>query len=143
MKFGPAGPGLPVDQLYFDIDGSASFYAFSLAGEQLYTAGFSGVNRAVEPAIGSDGTIYGARAGGLQVAAVDPSDGSTLWTYSPGWASGTTNVEIGPDDRLYFVGGAGLLEAFDTGRQTRIWQISPNYWFIEIPRFYKEHTKSF
>ncbi|MDH3298906.1 MAG: PQQ-binding-like beta-propeller repeat protein [Acidimicrobiia bacterium] len=129
MRFGPAGPGQPVDQLYFDIDGGASFYAFSLAGEQLFNANFNGVGRAaVEPAIGSDGTIYGPRALGFVIAAADPSDGSTLWEYYPSWASGTTSLEIGPGDRLYFVGGAGSLEAFDTERQSRIWQISPNHW---------------
>jgi outer membrane protein assembly factor BamB len=130
-KFGPSGPGEPIDQLYVSMDGGAGFYAFSLDGDQLFTASFGNIKGSAEVAIGSDGTIYGPRAIGLVVAAVDPSDGSTLWEYYPGasdWATGTNNVEIGPDDTLYFVGSSAKLEAFDPHSQSRQWQFfDPGY----------------
>jgi len=125
MKFGPSGPGEPVDQLYVSMDGGAGFYAFSLDGDQLFTASLGNLSGTAEAAIGSDGTIYGPRATGLVVAALDPSDGTTLWEYFPGpseWAVGTDNVEIGPDNMLYFVGSTAKLEAFDPQTQSRRWQ---------------------
>ena len=124
--FGPAGPGEPVDQFYISTDGSSgSFWAFSLDGEQLFNNSFGNIRKTAEVAIGSNGTIYGPTSLGLEVKAVDPSDGTTLWTYYPGasdWATGTNNVEIGPDDMLYFVGSSAKLEAFDPSTQTRKWQ---------------------
>ena len=125
VRFGPSGPGQPIDQLYVSVDGGASFYAFSLDGEQLFTNSFGNISGTAEVAIGSDGTIFGPTAIGLAVKAVDPSDGSTLWQYYPGandWATGTNNVEIGPDDTLYFVGSTAKLEAFDPSSQARLWQ---------------------
>ena len=131
-KFGPSGPGQPVDQVYVSMDGLAgSFYAFSTSGDQLFNASLTNLSGTAEAAIGSDGTIYGPRGLGLTVVAIDPSDGSTLWTYYPGpndWAVGTDNVEIGPDDMLYFVGSSAKLEAFDPHSQSRQWQFfNPNY----------------
>ena len=124
-KFGPSGPGEPIDQFYLSMDGGAGFYAFSLDGDQLFTASFGNIKGSAEVAIGSDGSIYGPRAIGLVVAAVEPSDGNTLWEYYPGpseWATGTNHVEIGPDDMLYFVGSGAKLEAFDPYSQSRQWQ---------------------
>jgi hypothetical protein len=125
-KFGPAGPGEPIDQLYVSIDGGAGFYAFSLDGEQLFTGALGGnISGTAEVAVGSDGTIYGPSAIGLTVVALDPADGSTLWEYYPGasdWATGTNNVEIGPDDMLYFVGSGMKLEKFNPSSQSRVWQ---------------------
>ncbi len=125
-RFGPAGPGEPVDQLYISVDGtSGSFYAFSLDGDQLFRSALGGINNTAEVAIGSDGTIYGPAALGLVVRALDPTDGSFLWEYYPGpgdWAVGTNNVEIGPDDMLYFVGSSAKLEAMDPSTQSRKWQ---------------------
>jgi len=125
-RFGPAGPGKPVDQLYISVDGtSGSFYAFSLDGDQLFRSALGGINNTAEVAIGSDGTIYGPAALGLVVRALDPADGSFLWEYYPGpgdWAVGTNNVEIGPDDMLYFVGSSAKLEAFDPSTRSRKWQ---------------------
>lgn len=131
MKFGPVGPGEPVDQVYVSMEGRGSFYAFSKNGEQLFTASLGNLSGTAEAAIGSDGTIYGPRGLGLTVVAIDPSDGSTLWQYYPGasdWATGTDNVEIGPDDTLYFVGSSAKLEAFDPHSQYRKWQFfDPDY----------------
>jgi outer membrane protein assembly factor BamB len=122
-RFGPAGPDQPVDQLYISVDGGGNFHTFSLDGDQLFTAGLWNVHGTAEAAIGSDGTIYGPRGLGLTVVAIDPSDGSTLWQYYPSdWAVGTNNVEIGPDDMLYFVGSSAKLEAFDPHTQSRKWQ---------------------
>ena len=122
MKFGPAGPNQPVDQLYLSMDGGAGFYGFSLDGEQLFTAGLDNITGTAEAAIGSDGKIYGPRFIGLWVAAIDPSDGSTLWQYDPGWATGTRNVEIGPDDTLYFTGSSAYLEAFNPHAERSLWR---------------------
>jgi hypothetical protein len=124
-RFGPAGSGLPVDQFYVSMDGGAGFYAFSLGGSQLFTSSLWNITGTAEAAVGQDGTIYGPRSLGLEVVALDPMDGSTSWVYYPGpnqWATGTDNVEIGPDEMLYFVGSGGKLEAFDPGRQSRRWQ---------------------
>ncbi len=131
MKFGPSVPGGPVDQLYVSMD-RIPLIAFSLDGDQRFTASLSNLSGTAEVAIGSDGTIYGPRSIGLQVAAVDPADGSTIWEYFGGWATGIENVEIGPDDMLYFVGGAGQLEAFDPYSQRQRWQrlISG---FVQVP----------
>ena len=124
--FGPAGPGEAVDQFYISNNGSSGgFWAFSLAGDQLFTNVFGNIKGSAEVAIGSDGKIYGPTSLGLEVKAVDPDDGTTLWTYYPGasdWATGTNNVEIGPDDMLYFVGSSAKLEAFNPSTQTRKWQ---------------------
>lgn len=131
MKFGPSGPGQPVDQVYVSMEGQASFYAFSTSGDQLFTASLGNLKGTADAAIGSDGTIYGPHALALTVVAIDPSDGTTLWQYHPGasdWATGTDNVEIGPDDMLYFVGSSAKLEAFDPHSQSRQWQFfDPDY----------------
>lgn len=131
MKFGPSGPGQPVDQIYTSMEGAGSFYAFSTSGNQLFTASLGNLDGTAEAAIGSDGTIYGPRSIGLEVVAVDASNGSTLWSYYPGpseWATGTDNVEIGPDDMLYFVGSSAKLEALDPSSQSRKWQFfNPDY----------------
>ena len=122
-RFGPAGPGQPVDQFYVSVNGTRSFYAFSVDGDQLFTTGLGNSHRTAEVAIGSDGTIYGPRALGLTVVAIDPSDGTLLWEYYPSdWAVGINNVEIGSDDMLYFVGSSAKLEAFDPHAQSRKWQ---------------------
>lgn len=130
MKFGPSGPGQPVDQIYPCFEGpGGGFYAFSTSGEQLWVSNLGNISGTAEAAIGSDGTIYGPRGLGLTVVALDPTDGSLLWEYYPGdWAVGTDNVEIGPDDMLYFVGSSAKLEAFDPHSQSRKWQFfDPNY----------------
>ncbi|MDH3350803.1 MAG: PQQ-binding-like beta-propeller repeat protein [Gammaproteobacteria bacterium] len=129
MKFGPSGPGQPVDQIYASMEGQRSFYAFSSSGDQLFTASLANSRGSAEAAIGSDGTIYGPSSLGLTVKAIDPTDGSTLWQYYPGdWATGTLNVEIGPDDTLYFVGSSAKLEAYDPHSQYRKWQFfDPGY----------------
>lgn len=124
-KFGPAGPGQPIDQLYVSVDGGAGFYAFSLDGDQLFTGSFGNITGSAEVAVGSDGVIYGPGAIGLTVIARDPTDGQVLFEYYPGasdWATGTNNVEIGPDDMLYFVGSGMKLEKYDPFSQTRRWQ---------------------
>jgi outer membrane protein assembly factor BamB len=137
MKFGPSGPGQTVDQVYSCMEGlGGSFYAFSTSGDQLFTASLGNLSGTAEVAIGSDGTIYGPRALGLTVVAVDPSGGSTLWQYYPGpgdWAVGTDNVEIGPDDMLYFVGSTAKLEAFDPHSQSRQWQFFNPDWTLDRP----------
>jgi hypothetical protein len=130
MKFGPSGPGGPVDQVYVSMEGpGGGFYAFSTTGQQRWVSVLGNSSGTAEAAIGSDGTIYGPRALGLTVGALSPADGSTLWQYYPGdWAVGTDNVEIGPDDMLYFVGSSAKLEAFDPHSQSRKWQFfNPDY----------------
>jgi len=125
MRFGPSGPGQPVDQLYVSFDGGAGVYAFSLDGDQLFTANLGNLKGTAEVAVGSDGTIYGPTSIGLEVVAVDPGDGTILWRYYPGpmeWATGTDNVEIGPDDMLYFVGTGYKLVSFDPRTQSKRWQ---------------------
>jgi outer membrane protein assembly factor BamB len=101
----------------------SSIYAFSLDGDQRFAVGLAATT-SHEPAIGSDGTIYAPRFIGLAVAAFDPGDGSTLWEYNGGWATGVEDIEIGPDDTLYFVGGVGHLEAFNPHTQSQLWRNS-------------------
>ncbi len=122
--FGHVGTGQPQEQFYVSMDGGGGFHAFDFDGDQLFTGSLGNLKGTAEAAIGSDGTIYGPRAIGLTVAAIDPSDGSLLWEYYPqDWATGTDNVEIGPDDTLYFVGSSAKLEAMDPSTQSRIWQV--------------------
>lgn len=123
MRFGPAGPGEPFDQLYVHMDGGAGFYAFSLDGSQLFTRG-DAVTTAHEPAVGADGTIYMPALIELWVRAIDAATGSILWEYDGGWASGISQIEIGPDDTLYFVGDRTYLEAFDPRTQSSLWRQS-------------------
>ena len=122
MTFGPSEPGGPVDQFYFHMDGGGGLTAFGLDGDQRFTHGVA-TSTAYEPAVGSDGTIYMPVALGLWIAAFDPADGTILWQYPGGWASGADDVEIGPDDTLYFVGGSGSLEALDPHSQSQQWAV--------------------
>jgi len=133
-RFGPSGPGQPVDQFYASFDGGAGFYAFSLDGDQLFTSNFGNLKGTAEVAVDFDGTLYGPRAIGLVVGAVDPgdvpADERTLWEYYPGpmeWATGTNNVELGSNGILYFTGSTAKLEAFDPGTQSRIWHLHPRH----------------
>ncbi len=132
MHFGPSQPGGPIDQMYFHMDGyySSSIYAFGLDGEQRWTSGLA-ATVSHRPAVGLDGTLYSPRYIGLWIAAFDPADGSTLWEYNPGWATGSEDVVIGPDDILYFVGSAGYLEAFDSHTQRQLWRNPPE--ILDVP----------
>jgi outer membrane protein assembly factor BamB len=122
--FGHIETGQPQEQFYISMDGGGGFHAFDFDGDQLFTSSLGNLKGTAEAAIGSDGTIYGPRAIGLTVVALDPTDGSLLWEYYPqDWATGTDNVKIGPDDTLYFVGSSAKLEALDPSNQRRIWQV--------------------
>ncbi len=132
-KFGPSNPGQPADQFYVSMDG-VPLMAFSLDGVQRFVASMSNITGSAEVAVGSDGTLYGPRYLGLNVVAVDPSDGSTIWEYYPSdWAVGTDNVAIGPDDMLYFTGSTAKLEAFDPSSQSRKWQVFEQGMLLERP----------
>lgn len=125
--FGPAQAGGPIDQVYIGMDnwGDNHLYAFGLDGEQRWAAAVGPNARGAEPAVGSDGTLYTpdfVQAGsGWVLRALDPSDGGTKWVYDGGFISACTDLEIGPDDTLYYARDIAHLEAFAPHTQTLLW----------------------
>lgn len=122
MKFGPSRPGGPIDQMYVQMDFHRLLWAFSLDGQQRFTARVSG-SISHEPAIGSDGAIYTPHFGaarGWGIKAIEPEDGQTRWVYSPENGNGISELAIGPDDTLYF-NTPGRLEAVNTNSNSQRW----------------------
>jgi outer membrane protein assembly factor BamB len=115
IKFGPSTPGGPIDQFYFGMDRGEDdrLYAFSLIGQQRFAIPLLG-GSAVEPVVGSDGTIY---VGHGAILAFDPGDGTLLW--SEGGDAG--HLDIGPGDILYYSTNDGL-EAFDPHVRAVLWR---------------------
>lgn len=135
MAFGPSSAGGEVDQLYMHMDrrGDGRLYGFSLDGTQRFATPVLG-SVSHEPVVGSDGTIYTPHFGsgvGWVVLAIEPENGELLWSYGPENTNGVSELQIGPDDTIYFV-TPGRLEAVDgtTGRQR--W-IHRNFMVMERP----------
>ncbi|MCC7387248.1 MAG: PQQ-binding-like beta-propeller repeat protein [Phycisphaerales bacterium] len=134
-KFGPAAAGGPVDQVYIGTDnwGDNHIYAFGLDGEQRWAVPAGPNARGAEPAIGADGALYtpdfGQGGSGWVLRALHPSDGRTLWVYDGGFISACTDLEIGPDDTLYYARDIAHLEAFAPHAQTLLWHtFIPGTW---------------
>ncbi len=118
--FGRPGPGAPLDRFFLTMAGDTEVCAFSLDGDQLFARGLAN-NRAHEPVVGADGTLYLPGLLDRWVLALDPTTGATLWQYNSGTSAGIERLEIGADDTLYFAYGR-YLEALDPQTQSRIWR---------------------
>ncbi|MBK7405846.1 MAG: PQQ-binding-like beta-propeller repeat protein [Phycisphaerales bacterium] len=125
--FGPSQPGGPDDQVYIGMDlfGDNHLYAFDLDGHQKWAARVGPNNYGAEPTIGSDGTVYTpdfiASGFGWVIQALDPQDGHSKWFYDGDFAANCSNIEIGPDDTLYYVRDLGHLEAFNPRTRSLRW----------------------
>jgi hypothetical protein len=101
LVFGPSSPGAQPDQFYFTCDNTTTnvyghLYAFSLDGNQRWTASLGGISSPPQVAVAPNGTIS------LGVAAYNPSNGSVLWSAYPALGSGSDlPPDIGPDGRVY------------------------------------------
>lgn len=132
-KFGPSRSGGPIDQMYVHMDFHRTLYAFSLDGQQRFAKSIAGTV-SHEPAIGSDGMIFIPHFGaahGWGFMAVDPGNGSTDWIYSPENGNGISELDIGPDDSLYF-STPGRLESVDGRTGSQNW-INRHFMMIDWP----------
>jgi len=119
IRFGRPGPGEPIDRFYVFWD---LLWAFSLEGEQLFIGSLVNGISAYEPVVGADGTVYAPNYQAAQLAAMDPSDGSLLWSEDGPWLAHISDLEIGPDDMLYFIGDSTWIEAFNPHTQSSKWR---------------------
>ncbi len=115
LRLGPSTTGGPIDRMYVYWN---SLWAFSLDGDFLWQ-GFADQDPGHEVGIGSDGTLYAPH--GDELVAYSALDGSFLWTANSPWNAYISDVEVGPDDTLYFVSDSGSIDAFDSQTQTSIW----------------------
>ncbi len=118
IRIGNSAPGGPDDRFYIYWDG---LYGISMDGEYLFENGLSNVYDH-EPAIGSDGTLYLPAGFESGLAAVSPFDGQVQWFVDEPWLAGISDVEIGPDDTLYFVSDGRWVDAFDPVSRSSIWR---------------------
>jgi hypothetical protein len=101
LVYGPSSPGAQPDQYYFTCENTTTnvyghLYAFSLDGNQRWTASLGGISSPPQVAVAPNGTIS------LGVAAYNPSNGSVLWSAYPALGSGSDlPPDIGPDGRVY------------------------------------------
>jgi hypothetical protein len=132
VAFGPSQPGGEIDQVYVHMDGNDRLYGFTLDGNQRFAASVGG-GTSHEPVIGSDGTIYTPFGGPgfWALKAIDPDDGSTLWSRQPEVPNTMTQLAIGPDDTLYYY-ASGRLEALDPHTQSLKW-IDRNFMVMGWP----------
>lgn len=120
-KFGASQAGGPIDQFYLHMDGSDRLYAFSLDGDQRFATSM-GSQISHEPVVGSDGTIYCkfGTDGAWALRAVEPDSGSVMWFHQPEVGNTMSELEIGPDDTVYY-NASGRLEALEPSSQSLRW----------------------
>jgi outer membrane protein assembly factor BamB len=121
LRLGRSAPDGPIDRIYVYWD---SLLAFSLDGDFLW-AGFGDLDPH-EVAVGSDGALYAPHLDDL--VAYDPVDGNWLWSDDGPWLAGISDVEVGPDDTLYFVSDGRWIDAYDPGTQTSLWHVDKFDW---------------
>ncbi len=126
IRFGRPGPGEPIDRFYIYWN---QLQAFSLDGDEIFVSG--AVNTlSHEPAIGSDGTIYPPGYLENYLVAYSPDDGSILWQVDSPWSATISDVEIGPDDTLYFRSDGRWIDAYDPHGQSSIWRHDTGVWLM-------------
>lgn len=121
VKFGPSQAGGEIDQFYVHMDGNDKLYAFTLDGDQRFATSM-GSQISHEPVVGSDGTIYCrfGTDGAWALRAVDPDSGAILWFHQPEVGNTMSEMEIGPDDTVYY-NASGRLEALNPSTQSLKW----------------------
>ena len=132
VKFGPSQAGGEIDQFYVHMDGSDKLYAFTFDGQQRFAASVGG-QISHEPVVGSDGTIYSPYGtdGAWALKALDPDTGSMLWFHRPEVGNIMTQLDIGPDDTIYYQ-ASGRLEALNPSTQSLKW-IDRNFMVLGWP----------
>ncbi len=136
VKFGPSQPGGEIDQFYVNMDrsgdGTGKLWAFGLDGQQRFATPMGGII-SHEPVIGSDGTIYCpfGTDGAWALRAVDPESGEILWFHQPEVGNTMTELEIGPDDTIYYQ-ASGRLEALNPSTRSLKW-IDRNFLVLGWP----------
>jgi hypothetical protein len=101
IVFGPSSPGAQPDQFYLTCDNRTThvqghLYAFSLNGEQRWTASLGGISKAPQVSVAPNGAIS------LGVAAYNSSNGSVLWSaYSELGSGSDLPPDVGPDGTVY------------------------------------------
>ena len=123
-RLGRSAPGGPYDRFYLWWD---QLGAFSLDGDHLFTTTAGNIYDH-EVAVGSDGTLYTPVLWDDDLGALSPFNGDTLWVETGPWNVVSSDVEIGPDDMLYFVGTSSWLEAFDPYTRTSKWRRDVGYY---------------
>jgi outer membrane protein assembly factor BamB len=124
IRFGRPGPGEPIDRFYIYWN---QLQAISLDGDELFVSG--AVNTlSHEPAIGSDGAIYAPGYLENYLVAYSPDDGSILWQTDSPWTASISDIEIGPDDTLYFRSDGRWIDAYDPHNQSSIWRHDTGVW---------------
>jgi outer membrane protein assembly factor BamB len=126
IRFGRPGPGAPIDRFYVYWN---QLQAISLDGDELFVSGT--VNTlSHEPAIGSDGTIYAPGHLENYLVAYSPEDGSILWQVDAPWTATISDIEIGPDDTLYFRSDGRWIDAYDPHAQSSKWRHDTGVWLL-------------
>ncbi|MEX1309730.1 MAG: PQQ-binding-like beta-propeller repeat protein, partial [Candidatus Sulfomarinibacteraceae bacterium] len=116
--------GGPIDRFYTWWDALA---AFTLDGDHLFTTSLGNIY-SHEVGVGSDGTLYAPANFESELAAASPFDGNVYWLASSPWLAGTSDVEVGPDDTLYFVSDGRWIDAFDPHTRSSIWRHRIEFW---------------
>ena len=118
LRLGPSSPGGPIDRFYIYWD---TLSGFSLDGDHLFSvSGDADLDH--EVGVGSDGTLYAPGNFQSELFARSPLDGSLLWAADSPWRARVGDVEVGPDDTLYFRTDSSWIDAFDPRTQTSIWR---------------------
>jgi outer membrane protein assembly factor BamB len=126
IVFGPAAPGLPPTQMYFQFDQSAldpqgQLFGYTLQGQRLFTAV---TVIAGQPAVGPlTGSVYAVTfpvGMGTRLRSYTPQ-GVLRW-QSPIWPnSGMSAPDAGPDDTVYVTADGSVLHAVDPGTGQPAW----------------------
>ncbi|MHC5109615.1 MAG: outer membrane protein assembly factor BamB family protein [Planctomycetota bacterium] len=124
IKPGHPGGGEPADRFYVSWD---AIWAFSLDGDLLFVTGTANT-LAHEPAIGSDGAFYTPGYLENYLVAFSPDDGSILWQTDDDWLASISDIEIGPDDTLYFVSDGRWVHAYNPHAQQTVWRHDTGIW---------------
>jgi len=133
IAFGPASTGGQPDQFYVTCDNSTThvyghLYAFSLDGQQRWSASLGGISQPPQVAVAPNGDIS------LGVAAYDPSNGSVRWSaYSELGSGSSLPPDVGPDGRVYVLAQyQSTLAALNGQNGSVFWRI-PGVGFEEGP----------
>ena len=121
---------LAVDSGQIYVPAGGEFHAIDAdEGELLWSVSGPGATRKGSPAIADDGTIYVRSMGGDELLALDPEDGSTVWSHEAEGIGGAPVV--GEDGIIYIVnshvGSNAHLRAIDPDGPEELWASELRY----------------